>query len=64
MPEVVRSHLAVTHEPDEPCLYYGITCAQVFGVPYPPEGYRELFRIKSYGNSVGIVYEREQEAPR
>ena len=27
----------------------------------PPEGYRELFSIKSYGNTVGTVYERVKE---
>ena len=60
LPADLRARLTVTHEDDEPYLYYGATYAWVYHA-VPPAGYRELFSIKSYGNTVGTVYERVEE---
>ena len=60
LPADLRARLTVTHEDNEPYLYYGATYAWVYHA-VPPAGYRELFSIKSYGNTVGTVYERVEE---
>jgi len=60
LPSHIRDRLVVTAEWDEPYLYYGSTYAHIYWVKEPPEGYRTLFKVQSYGNTLGVMYERDE----
>ena len=60
-----RGRLTVAYEADAPYLFLNTTYARIYGVA-PPEGYRELFTVESYGNTLCAVYEADRpqdEAP-
>ena len=60
-----RRRLTGAHEADAPYLFLNTTYARINGVA-PPEGYRELFTVESYGNTLCAVYEADRpqdEAP-
>jgi len=54
----VRALLTITEEPNPPYLFYNTTYARIYGIE-PPEGYRELLSIESYGNTLCTVYEKQ-----
>lgn len=59
LPDDMKKKLVVTAERDEPYLYYGSTYAYIFWAQEPPQGYHELFRLMSYDNTVGVMYQRD-----
>ncbi len=54
----VKAQMTITQEENPPYLFYNTTYARIYGVD-TPEGYRELFRIESYGNTLCTVYEKQ-----
>lgn len=59
----IKALLSIEEKEDAPYLFYNTTYAQIYGVK-PPEDYHELFSIRSYGNRLCTVYEKNQEASR
>lgn len=55
-----QARLRVTENPDAPYLYANITYAAIAGQS-APEGYHELAKVKSYGLTLGVIYERDAE---
>lgn len=55
-----QERLTVTENPDAPYLYANTTYAAI-AAQSAPEGYHELFKIKSYGLTLGVIYERDAE---
>ena len=53
-----KEQLAIAYEADAPYLLYNTTYARIYGVE-PPQGYRELLTIRSYGMTLCTVYEKE-----
>ena len=58
--EDTLSRLTLEYQPDAPYLISNTTYARIYGVE-PPEGYRVLFTIRSYGMTVCTVYEKETD---
>ena len=56
-PEIM-AQISITEEENPPYLFYNTTYARIYGVD-APEGYRELLRIESYGNTLCTVYEKQ-----
>ena len=54
----VKAQVSITQEEAPPYLFYNTTYARIYGIE-PPEGYRELFTIESYGNTLCTVYEKK-----
>lgn len=54
----VKAQIAITGEEQPPYLFYNTTYARIYGIE-PPEGYRKLFAIESYGNTLCTVYEKK-----
>ncbi|MEA5013129.1 MAG: hypothetical protein VB099_01080 [Candidatus Limiplasma sp.] len=59
LPAPIRDSLVITAERDEPYLYYNATYAYIYWAQEPPEGYHILFEVKSYGNTIGVMYEKD-----
>ena len=59
LPLAMQDRIALSSEPDVPYLLYNTTYAQIFNQE-PPEGYRVLFELTSYGNVLCTVYERDE----
>lgn len=59
LPDEVNDKLVVTAGKEEPYLYYNSTYAHIYWAEEPPQGYHVLFTVQSYGNTVGIMYERD-----
>jgi len=54
----IKAQISITEEENPPYLFYNTTYARIYGVD-APEGYRELLRIESYGNTLCTVYEKQ-----
>lgn len=54
----VKAQIAITQQEQPPYLFYNTTYARIYGIE-PPEGYRELLSIESYGNTLCTVYEKQ-----
>ena len=55
----IRQRLTITEDvEDAPYILYNTTYALIYGID-PPEGYHELFSIKSYGLKMCTVYEKD-----
>ncbi|MCE5342097.1 MAG: hypothetical protein LLF96_00720, partial [Eubacteriales bacterium] len=52
-----KETLTITTDANAPYLFYNTTYAGIYGVE-PPQGYRVLFTLESYGNTLCTVYER------
>ena len=63
LPAEVAKHVRITVNADEPYLYYPSTYAYIYRAAEPPEGYHALFAVQSYGNTVGVMYEKDEGAP-
>ena len=61
LPYAMRLALDVQKTGEAPYMLYNTTYSVVYDAPYPPEGYHELFRIESYGNTLCIMYEKDFE---
>ena len=61
LPKEIDDAIIVTVEKDEDYLYYGATYAYIYFAKEPPEGYKVLKTIKSYGNTIGTLYEKIPE---
>ena len=59
LPESLYQRLEISTKPDDDYLYYNATYVHMYSVPEPPEGYHILFELKSYGNTIGVMYERD-----
>ncbi len=59
LPEAVNDRLEITTGTDEEYLYYNATYAYIYRAKEPPDGYHVLFELKSYGNTVGTMYEKD-----
>lgn len=56
-----KARLTVTsQQPDAPYLFSNTTYGRIYATQ-PPEGYRELFSLRSYGRRLCTVYERNGE---
>ena len=53
-----KARLTVAYESDAPYLFYNTTYARIYGVE-PPEGYHALFTIRSYGQVLCTMYEKD-----
>lgn len=53
-----KEALAIEENPDAPYLFYNTTYARIYGVD-APEGYHELFNIRSYGQRLCTIYEKD-----
>ncbi len=60
LPDKIYHKLEITTNTDDEYLYYNSTYVNVFGVKAPPVGYHVLSKITSYGNTVGVLYEKDQ----
>ena len=54
----LRAAITVSYDADAPYLFYNTTYAQIYGVA-PPEGYHELFTLRSYDLAICTVYEKD-----
>ena len=54
----VKARLIITEGTDAPYMLYNTTYARIYGID-PPQGYRELYTIESYGNTLCTVYEKQ-----
>lgn len=59
LPAYYREKLSIAYDENAPYLFFNTTYALIYGVP-PPEGYHVLFQIESYGNTLCILYEKDQ----
>ncbi len=57
LPENLRGTVTVTEEDGAPYVFSNSTYAQIYG-EQPGDGYRALFSVESYGNTLCTVYER------
>lgn len=55
-----REKLTIAEDRDAPYLLVNTTYARIYGVA-PPEGYHELFTLRSYDLALCTVYEKEAE---
>lgn len=54
----LQSSLTVTQEEDAPYLFSNATYARIYGTP-PPQGYHVLLTLRSYGNVLSTLYEKD-----
>lgn len=59
IPSYINDRLLITVNPDEDYLYYNSTYVNMYDVVEPPEGYHILFENMSYGNTIGVMYEKD-----
>lgn len=58
LPNEIYNRLKITVNTDEEFLYYNTTYAYIYSAKEPPDGYHVLFENKSYGYTIGVMYER------
>lgn len=54
----LQASLTVTEEENAPYLFSNTTYAQIYGTP-APQGYHPLLSIRSYGNVLATLYEKD-----
>jgi len=62
LPDAINARLTITAQTDAPFLCYNSTYAYLYSVTEPPEGYHVLFSVKSYQNTILVMYEKDKPA--